>query len=65
MIIDLKLPQWASLECCPFCGSKAELFPDGDGVYAGCKNKDCLITPITETYRTKRDAIRAWNRRPA
>lgn len=64
MIIDLKLPNWAELTICPFCGGKAELVSDGDGVYAGCATKSCLIKPITETYNTKRDAIRAWNRRP-
>lgn len=65
MIIDLNLPQWASLLPCPFCGGDAELVADGDGVYAGCATKQCLIKPITDTYRIKRDAIRAWNRRPA
>ncbi|WP_202581228.1 Lar family restriction alleviation protein [Citrobacter freundii] len=65
MIIDLNLPQWASLLNCPFCGGKAELSPDGDGVFAGCKSKICAINPITDTYKTKREAIRAWNRRPA
>ncbi|HFN6537536.1 TPA: Lar family restriction alleviation protein [Citrobacter freundii] len=65
MIYDLKLPQWASLLRCPFCGGDAELVADGDGVYAGCTEKNCLIKPITDTYQTKRDAIRAWNRRPS
>lgn len=65
MIYDLKLPHWASLLNCPFCGGEAELVADGDGVYAGCATKKCLIKPITDTYPTKRDAIRAWNRRPS
>ncbi|EDO5296866.1 TPA: Lar family restriction alleviation protein [Salmonella enterica subsp. houtenae serovar 43:z4,z23:-] len=65
MIFDLKLPHWASLLECPFCGGSAELFSDGDGVYAGCSTKQCVIKPITDTYETKRDAIRAWNRRPS
>ena len=64
MIYDLKLPHWASLHNCPFCGGDAELVADGAGVYAGCASKQCLIKPITDTYPTKRDAIRAWNRRP-
>lgn len=64
MIYDLKLPHWATLLTCPFCGREAELVSDGDGVYAGCSDKACLIKPITDTYKTKRDAIRAWNRRP-
>lgn len=64
MIYDLKLPPWATLLTCPFCGGEAELVSDGDGVYAGCSDKACFIKPITDTYKTKRDAIRAWNRRP-
>lgn len=65
MIIDLKLPQWATLLACPFCGGPAELDGDGEGVYARCATGACVIKPITLTYPTKRDAIRAWNRRPA
>lgn len=65
MIYDLKLPHWAFLFNCPFCGCDAELVADGDGVYVGCKNSECLIKPITDTYQTKRDAVRAWNRRPS
>lgn len=65
MIYDLKLPQWASLLPCPFCGGEAELVSDGDGVYAGCKNEKCFIHPITLTYEIKRYAIKAWNRRTA
>ena len=38
---------------------------DGEGVYARCVTAACVIKPITLTYPTKRDAIRAWNRRPA
>ena len=64
MIYDLKLPPWATLLTCPFCGGEAELVSDGDGVYAGCSDKACVIKPITDTYKIKRDAIRAWNRRP-
>jgi hypothetical protein len=63
MIIDLKLPSWAELMDCPFCGGKAELSSDGDGVYAGCNTKGCLLRPITDTFSIKRDAIKAWNRR--
>jgi|MedtruStandDraft_1076414.scaffolds.fasta_scaffold00506_19 uncharacterized protein with LGFP repeats len=63
MIYDLKLPHWASLLPCPFCGSESLLSADGDGVYAGCSSPDCSINPITQTYALKRDAIRAWNRR--
>ncbi|OIK52941.1 Lar family restriction alleviation protein [Proteus mirabilis] len=64
MIYDLKLPNWATLSNCPFCNAKAELVADGEGVYAGCSGSECRIKPITLTYATKRDAIRAWNWRP-
>lgn len=63
MIYDLKLPHGMELACCPFCGAEAALFSDGEGVYAGCESKLCLITPITLTFATKRDACRAWNKR--
>lgn len=54
MIYDLKLPHWASLLNCPFCGGEAELVADGDGVYAGCATKQCLIKPITDTSNKTR-----------
>ncbi len=63
MIYDTKLPHYLTLDKCPFCQCDAELFADGDGIYAGCAGNKCLIKPITLTYRTKRDAIRAWNLR--
>lgn len=65
MIYDLELPRGAVLAACPFCGASASLFCDGEGVYAGCDSKQCLVTPITLTFATKRDACRAWNKRGA
>jgi hypothetical protein len=63
MIFDTKLPHGMSLQPCPFCGGHAQLIPDGENVIAGCINRDCLVLPITICFRTKRDAIRAWNQR--
>ncbi|WP_289992071.1 Lar family restriction alleviation protein [Photorhabdus laumondii] len=63
MIYDTKLPHHLTLDKCPFCQCDAELFADGDGIYVGCAGNKCLIKPITLTYATKRDAIRAWNLR--
>ncbi|CNH84199.1 hypothetical protein ACRHGA_000052 [Yersinia enterocolitica] len=61
MIYDTKLPSGMSLSKCPFCGGHAELYVDGEGIFAGCNTDGCLIHPITLTYATKRDAVRAWN----
>ena len=65
----------AKLKPCPFCGSKAQMFgfsvTKGVGVY--CTNDECgvrledMFTKENETYatmRTKKEAIKAWNRRP-
>lgn len=61
MTYDLKMPNGLSLDPCPFCHGQAELQADVDGVYAACVGAGCLIQPITLTYVTKRDAIKAWN----
>jgi hypothetical protein len=58
------------IKACPFCGKKGEI-RDRRGINgrldfsfnAGCKNKGCLIQPHTHYYKTKMDAIAAWNRR--
>lgn len=63
MTYDLNFPPHMDVEKCPFCGGDAVLFADVDGVYAGCGFAKCLIKPITLTYATKRDALRAWNLR--
>ena len=60
------------LKPCPFCGSKARMWPsqtksDSEGSYEiiGCSNIDCLIEPTTEEYLPYAEAIAAWNTRPA
>ena len=50
------------LEPCPFCGSKAFMWPDfGNGVQINC-NKPCAVSP-TVGMRTEAQAISAWNLR--
>lgn len=60
------VPQNLQLKTCPFCSGEARLFVDFgrdglDAYFAGCAGNGCIIRPITLTYATKRDAIRAWN----
>lgn len=63
MIYDTKCPNGLNILPCPFCGEGGELCVDFDGVYVGCVNKCCLVAPITLSFRSKRDAIYAWNNR--
>lgn len=52
------------LKPCPFCGKEAQLDKDSYGYYeVGCYNYGCQVQPFTEIFDTKREAIRAWNRR--
>lgn len=61
------------LKPCPFCGGKADIwkkqYPNGyiDGVWktrttwvADCSVCDCVCSEI---FKTKKEAIEAWNRR--
>ena len=55
------------LKSCPFCGGKAVIrrTPGYDGqFYVRCMNFNiCYVMPTTETFKTKIEAINAWNRR--
>ena len=62
------------LKPCPFCGSPAEEYPDGDmeGYSVMCSGKfslfdgeksDCPLS--TFGYKTQEASIEAWNRRAA
>ena len=60
------------LKPCPFCGSKARMWPsqtksDSEGSYEiiGCSNIDCLIEPTTDEYLPYAEAVIRWNTRPA
>lgn len=46
------------LKPCPFCGGKAEL-SNYTHYWIGCK--DCWVE--TKCYKSKEEAIEAWNRR--
>jgi Lar family restriction alleviation protein len=62
------------LNPCPFCGSEAKLETGeaSDGLYTKaytiydiiCSNKECIMhSPCPMTYRDRKAAIKAWNRR--
>ena len=62
-----------TLKPCPFCGQKplmrqiySEAFARGElqNYYVACLNEKCAVQPATQNnYRTKRQAVAAWNRR--
>lgn len=49
----------SELESCPFCGGEAEIWGSPYGYAILCS--ECLVETIT--YKTKSEAIAAWNRR--
>ena len=50
-----------NLKRCPFCGGEASLVDGSDsGVFAGCSN----CCSCTEFFKTKNEALKAWNSRP-
>jgi len=63
------------LKPCPFCGSEAVYMPGVVGYQIGCiwANEEdslmaadhCPLAPLTWNYKTKAEAIAAWNRRAA
>lgn len=49
------------LKHCPFCGGEASIVEGSDsGVFAGCSN----CCSCTEFFKTKNEALKAWNARP-
>lgn len=62
---ESKLVEWAmseheELKHCPFCGGEGKVFFYKDETYnVFCKNCET----ITKTYKTREEAIKAWNRR--
>ena len=65
------------IKTCPFCGNEAGI-RDVYGVIAWtedcepvtrrmfvceCKGEECWVSPVTDEFETKEDAIEAWNRR--
>jgi Lar family restriction alleviation protein len=55
------------LKPCPFCGHDAESFSvvEGEWQIACLDYTTCELTPVTWAYKTKVEAIAAWNRRRA
>ncbi|WP_172664669.1 Lar family restriction alleviation protein [Xenorhabdus bovienii] len=51
------------LKPCPFCGSEAHHYPDGDmeGYSIHCSNYSCVIN--TFGYLAAKEAEDAWNKR--
>ncbi len=53
----------ATLLPCPWCGKDAELDRASYGHRVRCANAKCPVNAFTLTFRTKEEAIEAWNRR--
>ena len=51
------------LKPCPFCGETPSLVRWGNEWDVECISNDCLIVPETGLFKTKIEAIEAWNRR--
>ena len=56
------------IEPCPFCRGDAALEPEmgddgSDHWYVTCNNKNCLVHPISNSFKSKHQAIRSWNYR--
>lgn len=53
----------AELKPCPFCGGEAVLINNGCFVDVSCKNFHCRGWADSLMWKTKQEAIEAWNRR--
>lgn len=54
------------LKLCPFCGGEAILQKGIDGRYfveCNITKSHCSVIPKTWAYKTKKEAINAWNER--
>ncbi|MBE6784163.1 MAG: restriction alleviation protein, Lar family [Ruminococcaceae bacterium] len=54
------------LKPCPFCGGEAILQKGTDGrcwIECNITKSHCSVIPKTWAYKTKKEAIEAWNRR--
>lgn len=51
------------LEPCPFCGAKAESYPQPlDTWIVWCSNDDCVLSQ-SYSFKTEQDAADMWNKR--
>lgn len=48
---------------CPFCGCEPSIHQSGIKYNIECKNEDCGVQVYTFYFRSKAEAIAAWNRR--
>jgi Lar family restriction alleviation protein len=51
------------LKPCPFCGGEAVLIDNGYFTDVSCKNFHCRGWADDLMFKTKEEAIEAWNRR--
>ena len=51
------------LKPCPFCGGEAVVIDNGCFVDVSCKNFHCRGWADSLMYKSKEEAIEAWNRR--
>lgn len=52
-----------TLKPCPFCGSKATAYDDGEDCIASCNNEKCEIIPSVVGCKTVQEAADKWNAR--
>lgn len=48
---------------CPFCGAPARGLTWQDDNSVACSNQDCEVSPVTQNYSTREQAIAVWNTR--
>jgi Lar family restriction alleviation protein len=53
----------AELKPCPFCGGEAAVIDNGCFVDVSCKNFHCRGWADSLMFKSKEEAIEAWNRR--
>ena len=53
----------SELKPCPFCGGEATIEDNGDFVDVSCKDMFCRGWTSCLEFKTKQQAIEAWNRR--
>ncbi len=51
------------LKPCPFCGGEAEIIDNEYFVDVSCKDHHCRGWADSLSYKSKEQAIKAWNRR--
>jgi Lar family restriction alleviation protein len=58
------------LLACPFCGVTPSIWEIPPPIFTEqitticCKNYSCAVQPFYDNYRSREEAIKAWNTRP-